>query len=130
MNLTRLLVIHAVVTLAAGIALIVSPNLIPATVGIKLDRSEYLMSYLLGASELGSAFLSFFAKGLENVKAVRLITWTFIIFHVTTAVVEVYALTQGAQVSLLFNVFVRIVVAALFAYYGLYQTRLGNDPLQ
>jgi hypothetical protein len=122
MNLARLFIIHAVVTLAAGIALIVSPNLIPATVGIRLNPSQYLMSYLLGASELGIAFLSFFAKNLRDVVAVRLISWTFIVFHLATAVVEVYALSQGVRVSLLGNMALRIVVAALFAYYGLYRT--------
>jgi hypothetical protein len=95
MNLPRLLVIHAVVTLAAGIALIVSPNLVPGAIGIHLDPGQYLISYLLGASELGIAFLSFFAKNLEDTKAVRLTSWTFIVFHLATAVVEVYALTQG-----------------------------------
>ena len=122
MNLARLLVAHALVTLAAGLVLIVLPNLISGTVGIWLAPSQYLLSYLLGASELGTAFLSFFAAKLRDVQALRLVSRTFIVFHLATAAVEVCALAQNGGSSLWLNVVLRIGVAALFVYYGLFKT--------
>jgi multisubunit Na+/H+ antiporter MnhC subunit len=55
MNLVKLLLIHAIVTFAAGVVLLVAPDLIPRTVGIRITSSVYLVCYLLGTSELGLA---------------------------------------------------------------------------
>jgi hypothetical protein len=121
MNLTKLLIIHAIVTLAAGIALIVAPDLIPSAVDIHIDPSAYLMCYLLGASELGIAFLSYYSKDLDDTQALRLISWTFIVFHASTAIVEVYAFMQGLSAAIWGNVALRVLVTILFAYYGVYK---------
>ena len=124
MNLTKLLIIHAIATLAAGIALIVTPDLIPSAVDIHIDPSAYLVCYLLGTSELAIAFLSYYSKELKDTKALRLVSLTFIVFHASTAIVEVYAFTQGLSAAIWGNVALRVLVAILFTYYGLYKTPL------
>jgi hypothetical protein len=55
--LKLLLIFHGVITFAAAIVLIISPKAIPAVVEIDLHPGEYLLCYLLGAAELGIAFL-------------------------------------------------------------------------
>ncbi len=52
MNLRKLLIIHALITFAAGIVLIFSPQLIPGTVGIQIYPKANLLCYLLGTSEV------------------------------------------------------------------------------
>ncbi len=48
----------------------------------------------------------------------RVIVSTIIVFHIATAVLEIYALTQGAAASLWSNVALRVVIAVLFFYFG------------
>lgn len=119
MNLRKLLVIHAVITLAAGIVLVLAPNFIPRTVGIHVDSQAYLICYFLGAAELGLAFLSYYARTLRDAEALRLIVWTFIVFHASTAALEIYAFTQGLSAIIWANVAVRVIAVILFAHVGL-----------
>lgn len=119
MNLTRLLIFHALFTLAAGAVLIVSPGLIPGTVGIDLNPGAYLICYLLGAGEISLAALSYFATRISDSQAIRLICFTFIILHGVTALVEVYAFSQGLSASIWGNVALRVVVIGLFRFYGI-----------
>jgi len=88
MNLYKLLVAHAVVTCEAGVVLIVSPQTIPGTINIHVDKSAYLLCYLLGASEILIAFLSFIIRKLTDSKALKFVSLTMIVFHGSTAVVE------------------------------------------
>lgn len=114
---------HACITLAAGIVLIAAPAYIPATVNIRLNPEAYLLSYFLGAAEIALAFLSFFASRLKGNEAIRLIASCFALFHLLTALAELYALTQGADSGLLANVLVRFMVSALFLYFGIYKRK-------
>ena len=123
MILRVLFIAHAVVTFAAGILLIVAPATIPATVGIELIPRAYLLSYLLGACEVGVAVISALASRLTDRRAIRAISLGFIVMHLATAVVEVLAFAQGVGAFILANVAVRLVVAALFAYFGVYGQR-------
>lgn len=119
MTLTRLLIFHAVVTLAAGVVLIVDPGLIPGTVGIQLDPGANLVCYLLGACEISLAALSYFATRITDGPAIRFICLTFIILHGVTAAVEVYAFSEGLSAIIWANVLLRVVVIGLFWFYGL-----------
>ena len=112
--LSLLLLFHAVLTAAAGVVLIAAPEKIPATVGIQLDRSAYLICYLLGAAEIAMAFLSFRSRRLADEQSIRLIVSTFILFHLVTAGVELYALGQVGSKGLWGNVALRVVVSMLF----------------
>ena len=122
MNLSRLLLFNAVATLAASIVLFVDPGLIPNVIGIKLDRSAHVMSYLLGSSELTLAALCYYGRTLKDAKALRAIAITFIIFHASSGMAEVLALVQGVSALVWWNVGVRSVMVALFMCYGLYKT--------
>src|SRR5215217_4552308 len=121
MNLARLLIIHAIITFAAGVVLIVAPERIPQAVNIRMEPQAFLLCYLLGSAELALAFLSFYSRTLTDVKSLRLISITFIVFHAVTAAVEVYATTQGVSVKLWGNVALRVVISFLFWYYGVRQ---------
>jgi hypothetical protein len=114
-----LLAIHAFITLAAGIVLIALPAYIPESVGISLHPGAYLLSYFLGAAEIALAFLSYYGRNLTDAKSLRLICLTLIVFHATTAAVEVYAFTQGTSAKIWINIAVRLTVVFLFWYYGL-----------
>jgi hypothetical protein len=109
-----LLLIHAILTIAAGMVLIIAPAQIPSSVDINVAREQYLICYLLGAAELAIGYLSFTARKLTDAKSLRVIALTFIIFHVATAAVELLAITQGASSMLWANIVVRLIVAALF----------------
>jgi hypothetical protein len=121
MNLAKLLTIHAALTFAAGVLLIVKPDLIPSTVGVHVDRSAHLVCYLLGAAELALAFLSFWSRKFRDAQVLRLVSVTFIVFHASTALVEVYAFSLGVSASIWINVALRVAVVILFAYYGLHK---------
>jgi len=115
-GLRALLVIHGVITMAAGIVLVVAPGLIPRVVGIDLEPSANVLAYLLAGAEFGLAVLSFGASRLTDARAVRLIVWSFIAFHGSSGVLELYAYAQGAGVAILSNVVARAVIVGLFAY--------------
>ncbi|MFI6299323.1 hypothetical protein ACIBEJ_47565 [Nonomuraea sp. NPDC050790] len=119
MNLRILLVLHGLVTAAAGVVLIVAPGLIPAAVGVRVPADAYLVCYLLAAAELAVGYLSFAARDLRQREATRLVVWTLIVFHACTAGVEVYAFTRGVHPGIWANVAVRLAVIALFVHYGL-----------
>ena len=121
MSLTRLLLFHAVITFAAGLVLIVAPATIPATVGIRLPTDARLIAYLLGSAEIALAFLSFFARHIQDGAALRLIALTFIVFHLATGAVEVLAFTQGLDAKIWGNVALRLVISLLFYFYGVRQ---------
>lgn len=118
MNLKILFKLHAIITLAAAIVLIVAPAAIPGTVDIHLHGEAYLLSYFLGASELAIAYLSFFATRINDRYALRIIVITFVIFHLGTAFLEIWALSEGASIKLVGNIALRCIVVLLFYYYG------------
>lgn len=121
MILRWLLVFHAVVTLAAGVVLFGWPAAIPGTVGISLAPNSYLLCYLLGAAEIGIAFLSFATRKLQDRAALRIISGTFVVFHLTTAAGELWAYIQGLMPLIIGNILLRLIIAFLFIFYGIYQ---------
>lgn len=125
MNLRRLLTVHAVFTFAAGVVLIAAPGLIPGAVDVRVPSDAYLVCYLLGAAELAVAFLSFAGRNLRQSDAVRLVTWTMVVFHGCTAAVEVYAFARGVHAGIWANVTLRVAAIALFVRYGLLQKGLS-----
>jgi hypothetical protein len=115
-GLRALLIIHGFITVAAAIVLTVAPALIPSAVGIHLEPSADVVAYLLAGAEFGLAILSFGGSRLRNPQALRLIAWTFIAFHGSTGILELYAYSQGVSVAILGNVAARAIIVALFAY--------------
>lgn len=121
MNLKILLIAHAIITLAAGVVLIVSPGLIPSAVNLQTPKDAFLVCYLLAASEIAFAILSFSARNIADLKSLRLISITFIILHMSSAVLEVYDYSNGLSGKIWSNVLLRIIVSILFYYYGVYK---------
>jgi hypothetical protein len=113
-----LLVIHGLITLAAGVVLVAAPGAIPRFIDVDLPPRAFVLCYFLAGAEAGIAFLSFYAARSHQADCVLLAVLTIIIFHAATAALEIYALTQGASARLLSNMALRIMVVALFAYYG------------
>lgn len=69
-GLRRVLIAHSVVTLVAGIVLIVAQSLIPTVGGITLEPGPYLMAYLLTSVEFG--FTALFLRGAQLTDAMAL----------------------------------------------------------
>ncbi len=117
-GLARLLTVHAAVTLAAAVVLVVAPELIPSVVGIRLDPSAYLLSYLLAGAEAGFAVLTYSARNLTDRRALNVIVRSCVAFHLASALLEVYALVGGVDRSVWGNVAARGAIIALFLYYA------------
>lgn len=115
------LLTHGLITLAAALVLIVAPKLIPAAVDIRLQPEHYLLSYFLAAAELAIAGLSFYAARIRNAAALKGILYSFMIFHGSTAILEVYACLQGTDPVILVNMGMRLMIIGLI-WYSLHQT--------
>lgn len=120
MNLSKLCLAHAIITFAAGAVLIAAPALIPSTVGVHLNPSEYLVAYLLAGTELGLAALSYNGRNLRYLEVRRVVVVPCTVVHASSAALEVFAFAHGVRSVILVNVFVRIIVVGLFLYYGFF----------
>ena len=121
MNLRILFAVHAVLTLAAGVVLVVSPGAIPGAVGIHVEPGAYLLCYLLAAAEFGVSALSWGARGIKDTESRRIVIIAFIVWHAASGLLEVYASAAGGlSVAIWANVAFRILVIALFTYYGFF----------
>jgi len=116
-----ILTIHAIVTFAAGILLVVKPEAIPQTVNIQLTEQSYLLCYFLAAAEIAIAYLSFAARRLTGTTELRLILNTFIIFHLCTAGLELFALSLGINGKIIANVLLRLGISIVFVYLGYFR---------
>jgi hypothetical protein len=114
-GLSRLLVVHGFVTLAAGIVLTIAPGLIPSAVGIQLEPSAHVVAYLLAGAEIGFAVLSFGGSRVTDTRALRVIVWSCIGFHGSSGVLEAFAYIQGVSAAILANVAARGLVIAVFS---------------
>lgn len=125
MRLLRLLLLfHGIAMLAAGAVLLIWPGAIPSTAGIDLKPEAYLLCYLLAGSELALAFLSFGAMRIMDPIALRMVCWTMIVLHLSTAGGELLVLAHRPSPVLWANVALRAAVSILFVYFGL----MKNPP--
>ena len=85
-GLRALLIVQGFITAGAGLVLVIAPSLIPSVVGIYLPPSAYLHAYLLAGAEFGFSVLSFGGSGLTDVRALRLVVWSCIVFHTSSGV--------------------------------------------
>jgi|SRR5690606_35863261 len=125
-SLKVLLLVHGLITFAASIVLIFAPTVIPKTVNIHISPNEYLLCYFLGAAELSIAFLSVFARKIEDNYSLQLISTAFIVFHLSTGVLEVFALAHGLTSKIIINVLLRITISILFWHFGIYRLKRQN----
>jgi hypothetical protein len=117
--LRLLFTVHATLTVAAGIVLVIAPAAIPLAVGIIVTPPAFLLCYLLAAAELCIGLISWGAKKLTDRHAIRLIATGFIVFHGASALLEIRAFMAGLSSGIWVNVLVRFVAVAVFSYYGL-----------
>jgi hypothetical protein len=109
------LVAHGLVTLAGAIVLTVSPTAIPSTVGITVERPDYLLVYLVGAAELAVAVLSFGATRLTDPAALRLIVTTFVVLHGASGILDVvYMAVTDVNATMIANTVARFTVVVVF----------------
>jgi hypothetical protein len=119
MVLRLLFTVHATLTVAAGIVLVIAPAAIPHAVGIIVTPPAFLLCYLLAAAELCIGLISWGARNLTDTHAIRLIATSFIVFHGASALLEIRAFMAGVSSGIWANVVVRFVAVAFFSYYGL-----------
>jgi hypothetical protein len=130
MTLRILFGIHAILTFAAGVVLVVAPSAIPGMVGIHIEPGAYLLCYLLAAAEFGVSALSWGARSVTDVRALRVIVIAFIVLHSASGLLEIYAFACGLTRAIWGNIALRVIAVALFTYYGLRTALIDHDRIQ
>ena len=75
-----------------------------------------MLAYLLAGAEFGFSVLSFGGSRLTDVRALRVVVWSCIVFHTSSGVLALYADGHGANVAVLGNVLARAIIVGLLAY--------------
>jgi hypothetical protein len=90
----------------------------PGIVGLRVQNAD-LLAYLLAGAEFGIAFMSFGGSRLADPRALRLIAYSCMVFHGSSALLEAYAAWRqmGNQV-LLANILARAIIILLFAWFS------------
>jgi hypothetical protein len=113
--LRAVFVVHGLITLAGALVLTAFPTAMPSWVGITLERSDYLLVYLVAAAELAVAVLSFGAARVNDVAALRLIVMTFVVLHLSSGILDlVYMSLTEADSTMIANAVLRFTVVAVF----------------
>jgi hypothetical protein len=113
--LRAVLLVHGVITLAGAVVLTVTPTVIPAAVGIAVERPDYLIVYLVAAAELAASVLSFGAARLTDPAALRLVVVTFVVLHGASGVLDVvYMAVTDVSAVLAVNTCLRAAAALAF----------------
>ncbi len=118
MTLARLLLVNALFTLVGGFILFFVPHQIMSLVGVHTEPGTDFVYYLLGASALSLAVLSYGARTLTDARSLRVVALTCLAFHALSAGVGVYAFAHGLSAAVWVNTLIHIIFAVLFVYYG------------
>jgi len=112
--LRAVFLVHGLITFAGFVVLAVFPTAIPSMVGITLERSDYLLVYLVAAAELAVAVLSFGAVRITDWAAVSLIVTTLVVLHATSGILDVvYMVLTHPNATMVSNTVLRFAVAAV-----------------
>ena len=113
-TLRAVFVVHGLITLAGAVVLTVFPTAIPSAVGITLERTDYLLVYLVAAAELAVAVLSFGAARLTDLAALRLIVTTFVVLHGASGILDlVYMGVTEVNGTIVANTVLRFTVVGV-----------------
>jgi hypothetical protein len=113
--LRAVFVVHGFITLAGAVVLTVFPTAIPSVVGIRLERPQYLLVYLVGAAELAVAVLSFGAARLTDRGALWLIVLTFVVLHGFSGILDIaYMAVTHVNGAMIANTVARFAVVTVF----------------
>jgi hypothetical protein len=114
-TLRAVFAVHGAITLAGAVVLIVFPTAIPSTVGITLERSDYLLVYLVAAAELAVAVLSFGAIRITDWAALRLTVTTLVVLHSASGILDiVYMAMTEPNAVMISNTVLRFAAVAVF----------------
>ena len=114
-TLRAVFVVHGLITLAGAVVLTVFPTAIPSAVGIKLERADYLLVYLVAAAELAVAVLSFGAARLTDRRALGLIVTTLVVLHLASGILNlVYMGLTGVNGTMIALTVLRFTVVVVF----------------
>jgi hypothetical protein len=106
--------LHGLITLAAAVVLVVFPRAIPSMVGITVTRPDYLLVYLLAATEFAVAVLSFGAIRITDRAALGLIVMTLVVLHAVSGVLDiVYMALTRLDGTLIVNTVSRLAVVTV-----------------
>ena len=107
--------VHGLITLAGAVVLTMFPTAIPSVVGIKLERADYLLVYLVAAAELAVAVLSFGAARLTDRRALGVIVTTLVVLHLSSGILNlVYMGLTGFNGTMIALTVLRFTVVVVF----------------
>jgi hypothetical protein len=111
-GLRWLFLFNAVAMLAAAIVLALAPAAIPAAVGIEMGVEQSLLAYLLAAAELALAVLCLVGARTAGPASAVQVVWVLVVFHLSSALAGVAALSNGTGSLVLWNVLARVLIVA------------------
>lgn len=109
-----LLWLQAAAAAATGVTLIAAPKLIPSSAGLHINADSYSLCYLIAASELSLAMLSWRALSAPDARTLHLIGRYFVVFHSLSALAGAFAIATGASDHLLGTIGMHVLIAVLF----------------
>jgi hypothetical protein len=119
MVLRLLFTVHATLTVAAGIVLVIAPAAIPHAVGIIVTPPAFLLCYLLAAAELCIGLISWGARNLTDTHAIRLIATSFIL-TILGVVLQIVMDHASLPLSLIWPIRVGALTAPLMVAGGFF----------
>jgi len=91
--------------------------------GLNISQSANFLWYLLGAASITLAVISFYGVYLKERVSIQAIRISLMTFHGLSALVSVWAITNGMSSLIWINATIHIIFFALFYYFGLTSNR-------
>jgi hypothetical protein len=89
--------------------------LVATACALRIERSDYLLVYLVAAAELAVAVLSFGAIRITDWAALRLIVTTLVVLHSASGILDiVYMAMTEPNAVMISNTVLRFAVVAVF----------------
>ena len=125
--MTRVLfALQSLISFASAVVLVTSPRLIPASVGVAVSPGEFLLCYLIGASELTLALVSMIGFRTRTDSTADVVVFYSITFHLISGLAGVYAIASGLPNAIWANAGAHFVIALLF-FLAIYRSILRRS---
>lgn len=108
--LRYLLILNAFGCVAAAVVLILFPFAIPSMIGISIEPGQYMISRLLGASELAIAAACLIAICRPSRESYDLCIVMLVVFHAGSIAAGAAALVDHVHVVVMVNIVVRAAI--------------------
>jgi len=109
-----LLLIHGLGTAAATAVLAIWPAAIPAAIGVQLQPDQFIVCYFLSGAEAALCFLCIQALRAQR-EVRRAVFQVLIVFHAFTAALSIRPALQTANLVVILNIGLRVLLIALLA---------------